>query len=138
MVAQSSATLERPSWRDLVRGLHTGTQTVCVFTSNTKRRLWLNAPVSIVGFAWRVLMVHENIERVLMVDYAALLETLDFIESVMESGYSKAAIANTLLSSHKITSQNPQQAITLEHRLKAIRSTDEFALALFIAQKEES
>lgn len=137
MVAQSSATEDRPSWRDLVTQLSPGTKTVSVFTSNTKRRLWLRAPVGIVGSSWRVLMVHESEDRVFQVDYEEVLRNLSSIENLLEEGFSKAAIKTSLPSAgYKTFKDDPARFLIAERLLAEKRNTDEFELALFIAQKE--
>lgn len=138
MVALSSATDERPAWRDLVRRLAPGTETVAVFTSNTKRRLWPLAVVSTVGPAWRVLFVDGETERVLTVDYQNLLTVLGILESLLDDGFTKQAIATNLLTAFKLIHANDlTRIIERERTVAALRGTDEFALALFIAQKDQ-
>lgn len=138
MIAQASATEDRPSWRDLVRSLEVGTQCVALFTSNTKRRLWPGCVVSPVGAAWRVLFVDGDIERLLTVNYHTLLKYLDFVEFLMADGFSKRAISTSLLSGMKSAAfmQSATRVLALEAQVAQIRGTDEFTLALFIAQKE--
>jgi len=137
MVALSSATDERPAWRDLVRRLDPGTETVAVFTSNSKRRLWPLAVSSTVGPAWRVLFVDGETERLLTVDHANLLKILGILESLLGDGFTKHAIATNLLTAHKlIHADNLTHVIQQERTVAALRGTDEFTLALFIAQKD--
>ncbi|MDL1924303.1 hypothetical protein FBQ95_16995 [Chloroflexi bacterium CFX3] len=44
---------DRPRWRDVVYTLPYGTPTVALLTSNTKRRLWHRAILSVYSEAWR-------------------------------------------------------------------------------------
>ena len=136
VVSAQSETEERPTWRNLIRhGLTEGAQTAAIFTSNVQRRLWHNAPVGTIGDRWRVLMVHDDIERVLVVNLTTLKDVLDKIEYLLNLGFSKVSIKDGLLSGNqKYVSQNINTAISLENQIAEYRNQDEFILTLFIAQ----
>lgn len=139
MVAQTSATQERPSWRDIVRTYAWGGETVAIVTSNTKRRLWPQAVVSSFARQWRPLFVDGDVARCLTVDVEALLTCLDFVEQIYNAGFAKGAIARSLfdgLNSKRFEEVQPD-IFLWERRLQQWRPTDEFVLALFIAQKEQ-
>lgn len=126
---------DRPRWCDLLRAVEFGTENVSVITSNTKRRLWPRAVVSVFGPAWQPLFVDGDTDRLLLVDCTALLDCLDLVTVAYSAGFSKSAIATTLLHSFS-TGQSPAQVMELESHLRRWRGTDEFLLALFVAQKE--
>lgn len=134
MIARSSATKERPAWCDLIESLPVGIETVAIFTSNAKRRLWTNAVVSHVGSSWRVLFVDGDVDRILMIDCTKLTAVMRQITFLMRRGYSKRAIAENLLSATK-PSGITRLIFSLESEMKQVRHTDEFLLALFIAQE---
>lgn len=141
MIAQASATPERPSWRDLLRALPFGTPCVAVVTSNTKRRLWPRAPISAFGEQWRPLFVDGDTDRVLRINADALLTQLAFVEYVYSRGFSKPIIASSLylgLTVKRIREIGHDTIRNLEDVLSRWRGSDEFLLALFIAQKEET
>ncbi|NJL53906.1 hypothetical protein HC928_01285 [bacterium] len=141
VVALASATEARPAWRDLLRGMTPGTLAPPIVTSNTKRRMWPQAVASPVGAQWRVLFVDGDNDRLLTIHHARLMDTLNHIEMLLALGYSKRAIGDTLLHGASIKSMKNADVIRrmmhLEAQTAALRHTDEFTLALFVAQKEE-
>lgn len=138
VVALKSATEDRPAWRNLVRQLSPDMDCVAIVTSNTKRRLWPQAVVSRPGSQWRVLFVDGDNERIITVDYIEVLRCLDLIESLLNLGYSKRAIGDNLLNGVKFKNllSDIQSVMADERRIGTWRGTDEFSLALFIAQKD--
>lgn len=135
MVSLESASSNRPAWRSLVLGLTSGTECVAIFTSNTKRRLWTDATISTVGNKWRVLFVDGETDRVLTVSHSVLIEQLGIIESLLELGYNKRSISENLFTSKRNSAIPLVYTLKSERCLSELRSTDEFTLALFIAQK---
>lgn len=128
---------KRVRWLDLLGVLHVNTECVAIMTSNTKRRLWPGAVVSRYGPTWQLLFVHEDTERLLSVDVAALHDCLALVMEVYNiAKISKAAIATTLLHTLS-TGQGHAQLLDYERRLRQWRGSDEFLVSLFVAQKEE-
>jgi hypothetical protein len=112
-VALSSATVERPTWRDLLRTIEIDIPVLAIITANHKRRLWPAAKISHFGRYWRPLFVVGDEERSLCVNAAQLRKCAQ--KAIRAVGIFKAQ--------------------ELEAALKAWRRTDEFLLALFVAQK---
>jgi hypothetical protein len=85
-----------------------------------------------------ILVVDGNIERVLTIDHTKLLDVLDKVEQIYSMGISKVVIADNLLLANKIKGHNLtlMELIQYERIIVPYRLTDEFTLALFIAQKE--
>lgn len=140
MVSTASATAERPAWRDLVRDEHwLGVENVGIVTLNTKRRLWPSAVTSVFGEAWRPLFVDGDIVRLLHINVRVLREYLALIEEVYAAGFAKPVIGKSLydgLSGKRIAEVGLERIRDWERRLADWRSSDEFILALFIAQKD--
>ena len=136
MVALASATEERPAWRDLLRRITPGAETVAIVTSNTKRRLWPRAVLSTYGDHWRPLFVDGSIDRLLTINATRLLDTLELVEEVYAQGFSKPIIANSLYGGK--SNLDFATLRSYETRLAVLRPTDEFILSLFIAQKEDA
>lgn len=139
VVSDASATEDRPTWRQLIRTLPDGVQTVAIVTSNTKRRLWPRAVVSTWGEHWQPLFVDGDVDRLLTVNVYKLRECLDIIEQVYNLGFSKQAIASGLIDSSQmkaIKTIGLPVVAEFERTLILWRDTDEFLIALFVAQKE--
>lgn len=137
VVALTSATDERPAWRDLVRVIQRGTVNVSIITSNTKRRLWPLAVISTFSDSWQPLFVDGDTERLLNIHVNKLRVCLELVERVYAFGFTKRAIATSLMSGINVKSLAASLAdvMRFESQLAAWRGTDEFTLALFIAQK---
>lgn len=140
VVSLDSATDERPAWRDLIRTLPFGTPCVALITSNTKRRLWPAARISGFGPAWRPYFVDGDTARTLDINANRLIECMALIERVMDIGFSKRAIAESLLFGVKLKdfAASAEAILQYESVLAQWRGTDEFLLALFVAQKESN
>lgn len=127
---------DRPRWCDLLAILDAGTECTAIITSNTKRRLWPAAVVSRFGANWRPLFVHETTERLLTVDVCALRECLALVTEIYSAGYTKAAIASTLL--HTLSASTDRASLlNYERQLRRWRNTDEFLVSLYMAQKRQ-
>lgn len=142
MVSKESARKEgRPCWRDVIRTLPVGAETVAIITSNTKRRLWTRAAVSVVGDYWRPLFVDGDTDRLLTVSITALRASLDLVESVYALGFRKELIGTSLwngLAPKTLAEHGLERIAELEAALNVWRGSDELLISLFIAQKEES
>jgi len=125
---------DRPRWVDLILA-DRNEPAVLVMTSNTKRRLWPAAQVSLPGAPLPVLFVHEDTERLLVVDRDALAECLYLVTECLDDGHSKAAIASSLLRAGNL--ERLPRAWRHERELQFWRGRDEFLISLFIAQRQE-
>lgn len=137
MVSRDSATANRrPCWHDLITGLAPVTECVAVFTEESKRRFWIDAPLSITGKDWRPYLHWRNVSRVLSVDLLTLQETLVVVSDVYSRGFSKPAILSSLCENHNLVIQfGFREVARLDHQLSSLRGSDELLLATFIVQK---
>lgn len=138
MVSRDSATkANRPCWHDLVMALEPEQWTVAVFTEESKRRFWLDAPLCLTGKAWRPYLHYGNCSRVLTVDLARLKETLVLAESIYTVGFSKDAMLYGLFDNfQQVQKTGYVNTLTLERHLLPYRGTDELLLSCFIVQKK--
>jgi hypothetical protein len=142
LITAAFATEERPRWRDLLlHSLTEGMQTVVIMTNEAQKRLWPRAAVSFVGPNWQVLLNDEQGCRLLRVSFAQVLSCLHVIERVYTLGFSKASIREGLMTytaRSTITAVGVDQVRYYDLALSQIRPTAAFAIALFVAQKEET
>lgn len=137
-ISQESATAERPCWRELLMSLSLGIQTVAIFSDESKRRLWPFARLSFFGENWQPLLNANGICRNLMINVSILREYLTSVEEIYTIGFSKQSIKQSLLDSVNskwIHAIGIRQTILYENTLSAWRGSDEFLLAVFVAQK---
>lgn len=140
MVSRDSATQAgRKCWMDIINEIEPGTPTVAVFSTDTKRRLWLLAELSIVGPSWRVYLHEGNISRNLTVDIQRLRQCLALLERIYSLGFSKIAMRDSLfdLSAMRKAGISFADVSRLENDLVRWRGTDEFLLSLFVVQKSQ-
>lgn len=138
---QNAAGSGRPCWSDLLRTVPRGIETTAIITLNTKRRLWPRAVVSEFSERWQPLFVDGACDRVLNVRVDELLGHLDLIEQLLTAGFSKLQIGTNLLTAMKPRQTDAQQLRALldqEAQLAALRNSDAFLLALFVAQASEN
>lgn len=138
MVSRDSATkANRRCWMDIVNEIEPGTPTVAVFSTDTKRRLWLLAELSIVGHNWRVFLHEGDTSRNLTVDIYRLRKCLALLEQIYIIGFSKIAMRDSLydLAAMRKAGISYSDVARLESDLDQWRGTDEFLLALFVVQK---
>lgn len=146
-VSQDSSTNERPSWRSVIfNKLTSGTQTVAIFTDESKRRLWPNARLSIFGEYWQPYLNASPwpgsapVSRLLTVNASHVRKCLRLVEEIYSIGFSKPAIAIGLLhpsNRKKIQAIGITQAKEYENQISLWRDKDEFLLSIFVAQKME-
>lgn len=138
----------RPIWRDLVHNLPADTPMAVIATSNTKRRLWPRAAVTTRGRRWQVLFVDADIDRLLTINHTALLYCLGLVEEIYShtpipgkpAMISKDAMRRGLLDAQSfnlVPLYGLPEIMRYERELKVWRRTDEFTLALFIAQRKD-
>lgn len=133
---ESAVAQDRPCWRDILESLPLGIFTVAVFTEESKRRFWLDAPLTLTGQAWRPYLHWRNVSRVLTVDVERLKALLSQVENVYSLGFSKDAILRGLFDNYQQVQRFGFSATQrLESELLPYRDSDELLLAAFVAQK---
>lgn len=142
VVSVANATSDRPTWTYLLREIEGVGSCVAIFTLNTKRRLWIKAKPSAIGSHWTPYFCDGDVDRSLTIDYDALICCINFIErEILPTGFTKKSIAEGLLlpSSLAIVRKiGLGAAMRMEKELSRWRGSDEFILALFVAQKQEN
>jgi hypothetical protein len=145
----------RPCWRDLVRAIwpaRRGDLVLAILTTNTKRRLWPQARVGTLGARTPLLLYDSALDAasVRWLDWPALLDCLDLVETVYAAGVAKPAIRGGILGSAgragirrpgSARPDGPAGLATLigwERALAGWRPRPEFDVAVLIAQREES
>lgn len=132
----------RPCWSDLVRQVwaeRRGTGVLCILTTDVKKRVWTKAGVGTLGDATPVYLhdPEQNVSRIVVVDWRAMLEVLDFVEALLAAGFNKPTIQRSLLSDLKTAqSIGLKQAIEWENRLVALRAQPEYQIAYVISQRK--
>lgn len=130
---------DRPAWRDLIRSIPIGTETVAIITSNTKRRLWPNAPRSTFGPQWQVFFAVDNVERILTVEAGRLRKCLDIVEELYNAGIAKSLLGESLMAALPppiIRKIGLRKVLEYEREIAPWRGTDELMIATYVAQKE--
>jgi hypothetical protein len=140
MVSRDSAAKGgRPCWHDLIMALKPGEWTVAVFTEESKRRFWLDAPLCVTGSAWRPYLHYGNCSRVLTVNLDKLQQVLRLCETIYSYGFSKDAMLTTLFDNYgQVQKFGFSRTVPLEAQLSPYRDTDELLLACFVVQKNPS
>lgn len=145
MISRESAEAQgRPCWSTLVREVwpsRQGQQTLCILTTNMKRRLWPKARVGQLGYRTPVYLLDAdlNLDGCYLVNWPRMLDALGLIEEVYNAGYAKMQIQNGLLSSYQMSVEiGLERAVAWEKALAEIRPRIEFLMALLIAQKERT
>jgi hypothetical protein len=145
MISQKSADEQgRPSWRDLVRDAwkyHQGDECALVLSTDTKKRVWWRGRAGRVGRNTPVLVYDMgfSIFRVISIDWPAMLEDLDVIESIYSYGFSKGALNSSLLGESKtIAKIGLLKTIDAEKQLSQLRQQEHFLFCLLIAQATET
>lgn len=145
MVSQESADAKGwPSWRDAVQEVwpeRANERCVVLITDDFKKRLWPYSKAGPLGTSTPV-FVHEtslySLSTVLTIDWPAMLRQLHKVEELYSLGFSKPSIKDNLLSSKAgVEAVGLVEAIRLESKLSHVRESDEFRVALVIAQKLE-
>lgn len=130
----------RPVLADLIRQAHEGDECVVIVNTDYKKRVWTRARPSAISDNTLV-YVHDtaqNISAPVRVNWGELVNTLDFVEEVINVGFSKAAVIGGLLSNLKAAqAAGSELAMRLEKRLTKLRETPEFKIAVIAAQKEK-
>ena len=147
MVSLESATeQDRPCWRNLIFEMEGGTSTVAVFTDESKRRLWHQAQLSAFGENWRPFFNGSPVKsgktfkatpvcRSLYISLSRLRNCLNLVEKAQAFGFSKRGIYESLLNeSNTVMQIGYPRVMPIENALRRWRETDEFLLAVFIAQ----
>lgn len=139
---ESAMKQNRPCWSELVREVwpaRAGQRCLSILTTDTKKRLWIRARIGQMGEHTPVLVYDGASAQnaVLFVNWPALIEYLSLIEEVYTAGFVKASIGSSLFRQWKAADTcGMAVAMGWERQLRTIRSTDEFAMGLLIAQKQ--
>jgi len=141
IAAKSAAKSERPYWSELVRRVwpeRKGQNCLCIFAGDFKKKVWPRAMIGPLGTNTPVLLFDPDrfVLKNLSVDWAQLVETLDFVEVIYRAGFNKRAIESGLYQNYKALVEHGSAAIEWESRLADMRDTPEFAVSILIAQKE--
>lgn len=151
MDQKAAAKQERACWSLLIREIWPacqGQRLLCIIATDFKKRVWPYAGIGVLGNSTAI-FVHSkpritargsdmcsNMTAVAIVNWARLIETLDFVEGVFTAGFSKAAIRTTLLhSTSVIKKMGLQEAMKWERKLRTLRQVPEFHIAAIVAQK---
>jgi hypothetical protein len=132
--------LPRPCWSDLVREIWPGLRGESVsilLTTDQKKRLWPRLLPGRLGARTPVYCYDTKLalERLLWLDWEALLACLDLLERIYTLGAAKIHLLHGL---HGCTSLPLRQRCELEQELARWRSRPEFLPALLIAQKQDA
>lgn len=134
----------RPCWSNLARKVwqdRNGQGVLCILTTDVKKRVWPRARVGILGTTTPVYLhdPEQNLSGVVIIDWKNMLEKLDFVEELLNSGFNKISIRRSLLSDLKTTqSVGLAKTIDYENKLSALRARPEFQFAYVISQKEKN
>lgn len=140
----SAAEQGRPCWSDLVREIwpeRRGDTVLIIVTADTKKRIWQDAQLGVLGSRTPVLHYDRSQARagVRRIDWPVLIDTLDAIEEVYDRGFTKRQIAHGLLSATAARQQNGSAwTVAAERRLLTIRQRESFPLALTFAQHSDT
>lgn len=145
LVARKEAQKQgRACWSDLVREVwpdRAGQMMVMILTTDFKKRIWPRGRVGILGDSTNVLVhdMKQGIFDVLQINWwPKLLKILDVFEGIYTYGFVKPVIAECLYRDHKTMEKVGIQATAdYEKYLSRIRDTNEFKIAMIIAQKKE-
>lgn len=142
MIARDTATTERPCWSDLVRQVwpaRAGQPCVAIVTTDQKKRLWPRARATQLGDRTAVYLYNPESrdDGVRFVDWPSLIACLDLVETVYGAGLVKPWIATNVLAAlaQRGRGGDPRTLLAWERALAPWRVTEEFPLALLLAQK---
>lgn len=131
----------RPYWSSLVREVwreRAGQQCLCIVTTDTKKRLWINARVGALGETTPVFAYDSKsaMDRTRVVSWPALIECLNVVEVAYSAGFAKLSIQEGLLSAYNTAREvGWRESMSLEAMLSRWRPRPEFAVAVLMAQK---
>lgn len=140
MLSRKSAMEQaRPCWSDLFRSFKEGDEVFLIVTTDFKKRLWPQARAGFVGNNIPVFCYDSGscMNEVRDVDYEYLIHVLDEVERLYNLGFSKVTMAQSLFKDNKLTMVHSFDKVTKWERvLRTMRATNEFDLAVLIAQKD--
>lgn len=139
MLSRDSAIKQgRECWSDLIQSLEPGTPSIAIITGETRRRLWLDARVSVTGEAWQPYLCMGTTDRVLTVSLSAVQFLLPVAEEAYGLGWSKQDILDGLLHAGRVKLVQKvglSRALELERTFAAWRGRDELLLVAAVVQK---
>lgn len=139
---ESAAAGERPCWSDLIRDVwprYAGRRCVCVIATDFKKRVIHRAQVGVLGDEQPVYVLDAEMrmDSNVTVRWASLIETLEYIETVYNAGFSKQGIGSTLWREFETARRvGIERVASMEQRFAALRNTPEFLPALIVAQRQ--
>lgn len=139
---KTAAEQGRPCWRDVARALpdRVGEQHICLLNTDYKKRVWPRTPVTTVGEAmrWYVYDPSRGVAGVQRLSLRRLIAVLGLVEEV-HGEFPKPRIELGLHGEPRAALRVGWERLTeWERRLRAVRSTSEFVVAMIIAQKESA
>jgi len=138
--ARAAAEQGRPCWRDVVRDVlpgRVGERHICLLNTDYKKRVWPRTPVTTVGGAmrWYVYDPSRGVAAAVRLSLTQMAETLALVEEVLVE-FPKPRIELGLHGDAKGAKRvGWTQICEWESRLRELRSTSEFGVAMIIAQK---
>ena len=142
MVSQKSADAQgRPSWRDLVRTAwerHRGEPCALVLSSDTKKRVWWRGRSGTLGGNTPVLIYDTGqvgLFEVRMIDWPAMLGSLELVEAAYAGGFYQGDVATTLMQNITACERIGWAAVVeMERSLGAARRSDHWPFVRLIAR----
>ncbi|HEX6940700.1 MAG TPA: hypothetical protein VF158_14890 [Longimicrobiales bacterium] len=139
MLSRDSADKQgRRAWPDVLMDLAPGLATVAIITTESKRRLWLDARVSITGDAWQPYLCWGTTDRTLTVSLSTVQALLPLAEQAYGLGWSKQDILDGLLHAGRaklVQKVGLSRALELDRAFAAWRGSDELLLTAAVVQK---
>lgn len=142
MLSRDSADKQgRKAWPDLIMELEAGIPNVAIITTESKRRLWLDARASVTGDSWQPYLCWGNADRTLTVSLRWVQELLPIAEEAYTLGWSKQDLLDGLLHAGRVKlvqKVGMGRALELERAFAAWRGSDELLLAAAVVQKSRT
>lgn len=139
MLSRSSADKQgRACWSDLIADLEPGVPCVAIVTGEARRRLWLDARVSVTGEAWQPYLCMGTTDRTITVSLSTVQSLLPVAEEVYGLGWSKQDILDGLLHAGRVKLVQKvglSRALEYERTFAAWRGSDELSLVAAVVQK---
>lgn len=145
LIAREAARAQnRACWSQLVRDVwpdRAGQVMLAIITTDTKKRLWMHARTGVLGERTPIFCYDPEtaLHGIRYISWPRLITCLDCVEEIYSAGFPKQALRVSLYTAGKIA-QTVGLSTTrrMEAALSAWRSSQEFAIALLMAQREET
>lgn len=142
MVSRKSAMEQgRPCWSDIVREVwpeHAGKRVLVILTTDTKKRLWPQARVGILGERTDVYLYDSasSLAENRLLSWPRLIETLGAVEEALDAGLLPPFLSSGLMAD-PLARKDPKMTLCMERRLSPMRNRPEWAMARLIGRKRE-